>query len=156
MPDLTPRLRYCDLFPEECAPDRPPRDLFAPVPERPERGLPPLTEMVWGPIDRSLERGLRRMGITGEWNQRLRDAARGGAERGATALLDQTMDAANLTGETREAVSAALRARRPAADTLPMRPTGRPRHPRRVPQRYPACCGGQRPSVSETGPMIPG
>jgi hypothetical protein len=110
VPDLTPRLRYCDLFPAECAPDQPPGDLFAPVPERPERRLPPLTEMIWGPIDRSLERGLRRLGITGEWNQRLRDAARGGAERGATALLDQTMDAANLTGETREAVSAALRA----------------------------------------------
>lgn len=110
-PDLHPsRLDYCTLFPEACRPDRPSFDPSRPLPEPPERRLPSPSEAIWRPIDRSLERGLNELGIRGEWNQRLRDAARAAAARGARELLDQAMDAANLTGETREAVGTALRA----------------------------------------------
>ncbi|MFC3284027.1 OmpA family protein [Litchfieldella rifensis] len=107
---ITPSIDYCTVFPEECRPGRPPRDLFTPLPARPEQRLPSLSDAVWQPIDRALERGLNRLGIRDEWNQRLRDAARSGAAKGATEILDRAMDAANLTGETREAVGTALRA----------------------------------------------
>lgn len=112
VPDLTrpPTINYCSVFPEDCDPNRLSPDIFRPIPPRAERRLPSPGEMVWGPIDRALETGLNDLGITGDWNQRLRDAARAGAERGATELLDRAMDEANLTGETREAVGTALRA----------------------------------------------
>jgi hypothetical protein len=112
IPDLTrpPRLDYCSVFPDQCDPGALSPNIFAPVPPRAERRTPSVTELVWQPIDNALERGLTGLGITGDWNQRLRDAARAGAERGATELLDRAMDAANLTGETREAVGTALRA----------------------------------------------
>lgn len=113
IPGVITRPDYCTVFPEACRPPSPeqaPPDLYAPVPELPERRLPSLSEAIWRPVDRALEHGLRDLGIPDEWNRRLRDAARAGAARGATELLNQTMDAAHLTGETRQAVDAALRA----------------------------------------------
>lgn len=105
-----PQIDYCAIFPEECDPNRVPASAFEPPPEHPERRLPSLTDAIWSPIDRSLERGLRGLGLSETWNRRLRDAARAGAAKGAEELLDQAMDAADLTGETREAVGTALRA----------------------------------------------
>ena len=110
-PDIIrPQIDYCRVFPEDCDPTRLSPDMFRPIPPRAERRLPSPSEIVWRPIDRALERGLNGLGITGDWNQRLRDAARAGAEKGATELLDRVMDEANLSGETREAVGTALRA----------------------------------------------
>jgi len=101
----------CTLMPSLCRPRSGPNpDIFRPLPPIPERRLPSVSDAIWNPIDRALQRGLRDLGLSDEWNQRLRDAARAGAAKGATELLDQAMDAANLHGETREAVSAALRA----------------------------------------------
>jgi hypothetical protein len=110
LPGIDTRIDYCKVFPEECDPNRLPPDFYKPIPELPKRKLPSLTEAVWNPIDKALERGLRKLGISDTWNKRLRDAARAGAEKGATEVLDQAMDAANLTGDTRKAVDAALRA----------------------------------------------
>jgi len=111
IPDLSPhRIDYCTLFPEACDPNRLPPSIYRPIPELPGRRVPSLTDAIWQPIDRALERGLSRLGLSDEWNQRLRDAARAGAEKGATEVLDRAMDAANLTGATRQAVSNALRA----------------------------------------------
>lgn len=110
VPGISTRIDYCKVFPEQCDPNRLPPDFYKPIPELPKRKPPSLTETVWNPIDKALERGLRKLGISDTWNKRLRDAARAGAEKGATEILDQAMDAANLTGETREAVGAALRA----------------------------------------------
>lgn len=105
-----PQFDYCTVFPEQCGPNRVPPSAFDPMPARPDQRLPSVTDAIWQPIDRSLERGLRRLGLSDQWNERLRDAARAGAAKGATELLDQAMDGANLTGETREAVGTALRA----------------------------------------------
>lgn len=110
VPGFDTRIDYCKVFPEECDPNRLPPDFYKPIPELPKRKLPSLTDAVWNPIDKALERGLRKLGISDTWNKRLRDAARAGAEKGATEILDQAMDAANLTGDTRKAVDAALRA----------------------------------------------
>lgn len=110
-----PQFDYCTVFPEECGigPRRPrgpsPEDLTRPIPEIPGQTLPSISNAIWQPIDRALERGLRRLGIGDEWNQRLRDAARAGVGKGAQELLDRAMDGAGLSGETREAVDAALR-----------------------------------------------
>jgi hypothetical protein len=115
--DISPhRIDYCTIFPEECGigPRRPrgpsAEDLTRPIPEIPGQTLPSVSEFVWRPIDRALERGMRGLGISDEWNQRLRDLARAGAGKGAEELLDSAMDEAGLAGETREAVGTALRA----------------------------------------------
>ena len=109
VPGFDKRIDYCKVFPEECDPNRLPPDFYKPIPELPKRNLPSLTDVVWNPIDKALERGLRKLGISDTWNKRLRDAARAGAEKGATEILDKAMDAANLSGDTRKAVDAALR-----------------------------------------------
>lgn len=110
-PDFTkPNFDYCKVFPEECDPNRRPPDFFKPVPPPPEGIKRSIGEAIWNPIDKALERGLRNLGIGEKWNQRLRDAAKSAAEKGATTGLEKVMDAASLTGETRDAVDAALRA----------------------------------------------
>lgn len=104
------KVDYCTVFPQDCDPNRLPPDFYKPIPDLPGRKSRSLTDSIWQPIDKALERGLRKLGINDTWNQRLRDAAKAGAEKGATSALSQAMDAAKLTGETREAVDAALRA----------------------------------------------
>jgi hypothetical protein len=110
IPGFDTRIDYCKLFPEECDPNRVSPDMFKPIPELPKRKQPSLTEAVWNPIDKALERGLRKLGINDTWNKRLRDLAKAGAEKGVTEALDKTLDAANMTGDTRKVVDAALRA----------------------------------------------
>ena len=100
----------CKTVPDLCAVTPPQPDFTRPIPPAPTRKLPSISSAVWDPIDRSLERGLRKLGLDDTWSKRLRDAARAGAEKGATEILDQTLDAAKLTGDTRKAVDAALRA----------------------------------------------
>jgi hypothetical protein len=110
-PILNPGI--CTLNPELCRPTPPtrvPSDLYAPIPPLPQRHLPSLSDAIWHPIDQALENGFRSLGLSDEWNRRLRGAARAGAAKGATELLNQAMDAAHLTGETRDAVGTALRA----------------------------------------------
>jgi hypothetical protein len=115
-PDFSrPQFDYCTVFPAECGigPLRPRgpsgADLTRPIPVIPGQTLPSISDAIWQPIDRALERGLRRLGIGDDWNERLRDAARAGAARGAQELLDNAMDGASLTGETRQAVDALMR-----------------------------------------------
>lgn len=110
VPGIDTRIDYCKVFPDECDPNRIPPDIYKPIPGAPPRKVPSVTDAVWGPIDKALEGGLRKLGIDDAWNKRLRDAARSGAEKGATEILDKTLDAARLTGDTRKAVDAALRA----------------------------------------------
>ena len=101
---------FCKVFPEECDPNRLPPDFYKPIPDAPGGKKRSLTDAIWQPIDKALDRGLRKLGISDKWNKRLRDAAKAGAEKGATSVINEAMDAAKLTGETREAVDAALRA----------------------------------------------
>ena len=110
VPGFDTRIDYCKIFPQECDPNRISPDIYKPIPPGPARKTPSLSSAVWDPIDKALERGLRRLGVDETWNKRLRDVARSGAEKGATEVLDKALDAAKLTGDTRKAVDAALRA----------------------------------------------
>jgi hypothetical protein len=110
VPGFDTRIDYCKIFPQECDPNRVSPDMYKPTPDAPTRKLPSVTKAVWDPIDKALERGLRKLGLDETWNKRLRDLARSGAEKGATEVLDKALDAAKLTGDTRKAVDAALRA----------------------------------------------
>jgi len=109
VPVFDTRIDYCKLFPQDCDPNRVSPDIYKPIPPGPTRKLPSVTKAVWDPIDKALERGLRKLGLDDTWNKRLRDVARSGAEKGATELLDKALDAAKLTGDTRKAVDAAIR-----------------------------------------------
>jgi hypothetical protein len=101
---------FCKLYPKECDPDRLRPDFFKPIPELPKRKVPSLTDAIWQPIDKALEKGLKKLGVGDTLNKALRDAARGAAEKGATSVLDQALDQAGLTGDTRKAAEAALKA----------------------------------------------
>ena len=110
VPGGIPPIDYCRLFPKDCDPNRSP-DYFQKIPDLPQSQQPrSLTDVVWGPIDKALERGLRKLGISDKVNGMLRDAAKAGAEKGVTSVIDTALDAAELTGDTRKAVDSALRA----------------------------------------------
>jgi hypothetical protein len=109
VPGFDTGIDYCKLLPQDCDPNRISPDIYKPIPGASPRKLPSVTHAVWDPIDKALERGLRKLGIDDTWNRRLRDAARAGAEKGVSEILDKTLDAARLTGDTRKAVDAALR-----------------------------------------------
>jgi hypothetical protein len=101
---------FCRMFPQECDPNRLRPDFFKPIPDLPKRKLPSLTAAIWNPIDKALEKGLKKLGVGDTVNKFLRDAARSAAEKGATSVLDQALDQARLGGDTRKAVEAALKA----------------------------------------------
>lgn len=109
VPTLT-RDDFCRIFPQDCDPNRLPPDFFKPIPDLPKRKLPSLTDAIWKPIDKALEKGLKKLGVGDTVNKLLRDAARAAAEKGATSVLDQALDQAGLGGDTRKAVEAALKA----------------------------------------------
>ena len=93
-------------------------------PETPEerlnrllRTLPPappprrsFDQRFWQAVDERLNSAMSRIGVPQSLRGPLRDAARAAITRGAQAIFDQALDAAELTGEAREAVSATVRA----------------------------------------------
>ncbi len=76
----------------------------APPPRR------PFNQVFWRRVDENLNSTMRRVGVPESLRGPLRDAARAAIRRGAQELFDRVLDAANLTGEAREAVSATVRA----------------------------------------------
>lgn len=110
VPGIDTRIDFCKTFPDECDPNRRSPDFYKPIPELPQRKLPSLTDAIWKPIDKALEKGLKKLGVGDTWNKFLRDAARAAAEKGATEVLDQALDQARLAGDTRKAAEAALKA----------------------------------------------
>jgi outer membrane protein OmpA-like peptidoglycan-associated protein len=112
LPDLFPRLPL--PVPEPETPEeRLNRMLRTPIPEPPRR--PTLNDMVWGPIDRAMDRVDRALApvlsrIPEAIRPSMRDAARALAERGETMALEAALDAAGIRGEERDAIMAAVRA----------------------------------------------
>ncbi len=68
------------------------------------------TQYFWQQVDSRLNDVMRRVGIPGWLQGHLRRGAHAAIERGASALFDQILDAADLRGEPREAVSGVVRA----------------------------------------------
>ena len=106
-----PTFDFCKVFPEECDPNRISPDIYKPIP--PLKGGKPgksFSEGVWEPIDDALKKGLKGLGISDTWNDRLRGWAKAGAKKGAEAGLDAILDQAGATGDTKKAAAAALKA----------------------------------------------
>jgi hypothetical protein len=111
VPNISPHaIDYCKIFPEKCDPNHDPLKNYKPIPPAPGGQGKSFSESVWGPIDKSLEKGLRGLGLSDKWNERLRDAAKAGAQKGVEEGLDASLDAAGATGKSKDAASAALRA----------------------------------------------
>ena len=93
-------------------------------PETPEerinrilRTLPPppptrhsFNQMFWQRVDENLDSVMNRVGVPQSLRGPLRDGAHAAITRGTQAVFDRVLDAANLTGGPRDAVSAAVRA----------------------------------------------
>jgi hypothetical protein len=66
--------------------------------------------MFWQRVDENLNSAMRRVGVPESLRGPLRNGAHAAIERGAEAVFNQVLDAAGLTAEAREAVSATVRA----------------------------------------------
>lgn len=110
VPDVGTHSIDCAIFPERCDPTRDPLANFKPIPKAPGGQGKSVSEMVWGPIDKSLEKGLGKLGISDKWNKRLRDLTKAGIGKGAVEGLEAVLDAAGATGDAKKAASAAVRA----------------------------------------------
>jgi hypothetical protein len=85
-----------------------------PPPPLPRRSF---NQMFWQRVDQNLDSVMNRAGVPQSLRGPLRDGAHAAITRGAGAVFDQVLDAAGLTGATREALSASVR----AAMELPLR-----------------------------------
>ena len=66
--------------------------------------------MFWQRVDENLDSVMNRVSVPQSLRGPLRDGAHAAITRGAGAVFDQVLDAAGLTGATRDAVSATVRA----------------------------------------------
>lgn len=84
------------------------RILTTPVPELPPRRS--FNEMFWERVNEGLDDIMDTFNIPESWRDLIRRAARAGIERGAQEILEQALDSADIHGEAREAIEAAVRA----------------------------------------------
>jgi outer membrane protein OmpA-like peptidoglycan-associated protein len=128
--------RRVDVF---VAPPQPPplatdRPIRLPTPEeaagrvfRPEtieerinrilRTLPPppllrrsFSQVFWQRVDENLDSAMSRVGVPQQLRGKLKEGAHAAITRGAEAIFDQVLDAANMTGSVRDALKSTLRA----------------------------------------------
>jgi len=117
---------FCRIYPQYCLPPDYGRG-GGPGPRRPGSpgpfDIPPITPLPRGPslseavcnrVGDAVDGITRGLGLSREWRGRIRDAACAGVGRGARAALDAALDAANVHGESREAIQKAAEA---AAET---------------------------------------
>jgi outer membrane protein OmpA-like peptidoglycan-associated protein len=81
------------------------------------RTLPPpplarrsLSQMFWQRVDENLDSAMSRIGIPDRIRGKLREGAHAAITRGAEAIFDQVLDAAEVTGSAREALKNAVSA----------------------------------------------
>jgi hypothetical protein len=111
VPNVNPHMiDYCRIFPEKCDPNHDPLKNYKPIPKVSGGTDKSVSEKVWGPIDNSLEKGLRGLGFSDEWNDRLRGLAKAGVGKAAVEGLDAILDATGASGDAKKAASAAIRA----------------------------------------------
>jgi hypothetical protein len=93
-------------------------------PETPEerinrilRTLPPpplarrsFSQMFWQRVDENLDSAMNRAGVPERLRSKIREGAHAAITRGAEAIFDQVLDAANMTGSVRDALKSTLRA----------------------------------------------
>lgn len=102
-----------NLFPRfELRPETPEERLERILREPPPSPLPrvSLSQIVLERVDEAVDRALRRTGLSREWRERIRSAARSAVSGAAERVLDEVLDRAPLGSEEREAIKAAIRA----------------------------------------------
>lgn len=83
------------------------RILRQPLPERPRPRS--FNDLFWQRINEGLDSVMSQAGVPEELRPLIRRGVRAGIERGAEAIVDEVLDAANIQGEAREAFKATLR-----------------------------------------------
>ena len=76
---------------------------------------PPLTrrsfsQMFWQKVDDALDSQMNRIGVPNRIRDKIREGAHAAITRGAEAIFDQVLDAANITGSIRDALKSTVRA----------------------------------------------
>jgi len=81
------------------------------------RTLPPvpparrsISQMFWQRVDENLNSVMNRVGVPEGLRSKIREGAHAAIERGAEAIFDQVLDAANVTGAPRDALKSSVRA----------------------------------------------
>jgi outer membrane protein OmpA-like peptidoglycan-associated protein len=103
-PDL--RFRPPPLTPETVE-ERIERILREPIPEPRQRRS--FNDLFWRRINDGLDSAMSRANVPEELRGLIRRGVRAGIERGARAIVDEVLDAANIQGEAREAVESVIR-----------------------------------------------
>ena len=84
--------------------------LLRSLPPAPPRRGRSVSQWFWNEVDTRLNAAMRRMNIPESLQPHIRAGAHAAIERGAEAIFNQVLDAGQITGEPREALSATVRA----------------------------------------------